>query len=128
MLMIVLERVNVFRNTVYNTHADGRPSLKIKDKGWRRGKREKERELRNTRRFGRKKRSLLKSIIGLLCLFYFYTKVVVLFYVLFILYRSMYCLFFIVLCIVCFVSFYVLFLLYRSMYCLFCIVLCIVCV
>ena len=41
MLMIVLERVNVFRNTVYFTYADGRLSLKIKDKGWRGGKREK---------------------------------------------------------------------------------------
>lgn len=57
--MIVLERVNVFKNNVYNTHADGRISLKIKDKGWRWGKREKERELRNTGRFVLKKRSLL---------------------------------------------------------------------
>jgi hypothetical protein len=45
------------------------------------------------------------------------------FYVLFVLYR----LFCIVLCIFCFVSFYVLFILYRSMYYLYCIVLCIVC-
>jgi hypothetical protein len=39
--------VNIFKNTVYNTHAVGRLSLKIRDKDWRRGKREKERELRN---------------------------------------------------------------------------------
>jgi len=53
--------VNVLKNTVYNTRAFGRLNLKIKDNGWRRGKREKERELRNTRRFGRKKRSLLEK-------------------------------------------------------------------
>jgi hypothetical protein len=32
----------------------GRLILKINDSGWRREKREKERELRNTRRFGRR--------------------------------------------------------------------------
>jgi hypothetical protein len=39
----------------------------------------------------------------------------------------MYCLFCVVLSIVCFVLFYVLFVLCCSMYCLFCVVLCIVC-
>jgi hypothetical protein len=52
----------------------------------------------------------------------------VLFYILFILCCSMYCLFYDVLCIVCFVLFYVLFVLCCSMYCLFCNVPCIVCV
>jgi hypothetical protein len=50
------------------------------------------------------------------------------FCVLFVLCRSVYCLFCVVLCIVCFVSFCVLFVLCRSVYCLFCVVLCIVCV
>jgi hypothetical protein len=33
----------------------------IKDNGWRREKRQKERELRNTKKFGKKKRSLLEK-------------------------------------------------------------------
>jgi hypothetical protein len=78
MLMIVLERVNGFKNTLYNTQADGRPSLKIIDKGWRRGKRVRERELRNTKRFGRKKRSLLEKynwhIMFILFLYERYSK------------------------------------------------------
>jgi hypothetical protein len=55
-------------------------------------------------------------------------KMFVLFCVLFVLCRSVYCLFCVVLCIVRFVSFCVLFVLCRSVYCLFCVVLCIVCV
>jgi hypothetical protein len=63
------------------------------------------------------------------------SEIFVLFYVLLVLCRSVYCLFCVVLCIVCFVLFYVLlvlsfcvlFVLCCSMYCLFCVVLCIVC-
>jgi hypothetical protein len=76
--MIVLEQVKVFKNTVYNTRAVGRLSLKIKDNGWRRGKREKDRELRNTRRFRRKRRSLLEMynwrIVFILFLYEGYSK------------------------------------------------------
>ena len=46
---------------------------------------------------------------------------------LFVLCRSVYCLFCVVLCIVCFVSLWVLFLLCCSVYCLFCVVLFTVC-
>jgi len=78
--MIVLERGNVFKNTVYSAHTVGRLVLKIKDKGRRRGKREKERELINARRFGRKKRSLLEKynwlIMFILFLYDGYSKYV----------------------------------------------------
>ena len=78
MLMIVLERVNVFKNTVCSTHAFGRLILKVKDKGWRRREREKERELINARRFGRKKRLLLEKynwfIMFILFLYEGYSK------------------------------------------------------
>jgi len=71
-------------------------------------------------------RFLCRSVYCLFCVVPC-TVCFVSFRVLSVLCRSVYCLFCVVLCTVCFVSFCVLFVLCRSVYCLFCVVLCIVC-